>query len=111
MSTGAIPTLQELIRDAVGRGMTRMRIAELVGCSRVQLWRLEKEGSGKETRLTRRVREVLTDPDPSRQSMMAALDRLAGADPVRKEKVLQLLQCMDALLAHPDKAKDPGIDR
>lgn len=102
MSIGAIPTLRELIHDAIGRGMTRTRIAELVGCSRVQLWRFERGDPGKETRLTRRVREVLAAPDPSRQSMMAALDRLAGTDPVRQEKVLQLLQSIDALLAHPE---------
>jgi transcriptional regulator with XRE-family HTH domain len=93
-------TLGELIGDAVSKGLTRSRLAEMAGCSRMQLWRLEKGLSSAQSKAGKQLHRALDGiPEEAVENALRQLsDELDKAPPFVRHEALQMLQSVKRLL-------------
>lgn len=93
MTQEPIP-LPLLINAALSAGSTMSALAKQVGCSRMQLWRIQTGRSSENTRIARMVRANLerSETSTSFQELTLTLRRIAGEEPRRVRLLLQMLQ-------------------
>lgn len=99
-------TLIELIGDAVSKGFTRSRLAEMAGCSRMQLWRLEKGLSSAQSKVGKQLYEAL-DGSPEEavgEAVRQLSDELDRAPPFLRHEALKMLQSVTRLLQRQSRS-------
>lgn len=93
--------LAELIQGAVSKGFTRSDLAGAVGCSRMQLWRLENGFSPPSSKAGRRLQRILTEGlgDAASSEIIQELALgLDSAPPEVRDEALKMLHSLARLL-------------
>lgn len=92
-------TAAELVAAAIGAGLSRTRIAEIAGCSRMHVWRVQKQKIRNNSRISRLLIGALAEFDQDGQAreklqaeVMSEIEKIVRKDPSRSKVVLEMLQ-------------------
>ena len=92
-------TAAELITAAMGAGLTRAQIARMAGCTRMHVWRVQRQKVKNTSQIAKRLISALGRFDMDEQEkgrlqteVMGEIERIVRKDPLRSKLVLEMIR-------------------